>query len=134
MRKVRNKNYYIDDYGNRCWYLEDDIQRPYSYDKEEINDQLCIKGKLCHREDGPAIECANETKKYFQYGKRHRIGGPAIEYADGYKEYYENDKRHREDGPAVEWSDGTIEYWLCNKRFYTKEEWEHYRDYLMIME
>ena len=47
------------------------------------------EGQL-HREDGPAIEFANGTKKWFLDGIRHREDGPAIEYTDGDKEWYLN--------------------------------------------
>jgi antitoxin component YwqK of YwqJK toxin-antitoxin module len=50
-----------------------------------------LNGKL-HREDGPAIECADDTKYWFLYGKLHREDGPAIEYANGTKSWYLNGK------------------------------------------
>jgi hypothetical protein len=58
-----------------------------------------------HREDGPAIEGANGTKKWYLNGKLHRVDGPAIEWEDGDKEWWLNGKRHRVDGPAIEWAD-----------------------------
>jgi hypothetical protein len=121
----------------KIWYLEDDIQRPYTDDAEWINDQLYIKGKLVHREDGPAMEWGNGDKDYLQYGKVHRIGGPAREWINGSKEYYENGKRHREDGAAAIYNNGKrkiYEYWLCGKKFKTKKDMIHYRDYLMILD
>ena len=56
--------------GSKAWY---------------INDKL-------HREDGPAVDCANGTKYWYLNGKRHREDGPAFEYANGDKEWYLNDK------------------------------------------
>ena len=41
-----------------------------------------------HRDDGPAIECADGTKFWYINGKRHRDDGPAIECADGDKSWY----------------------------------------------
>ena len=41
-----------------------------------------------HREDGPAIECANGDKAWLLMGNYHREDGPAIEYADGDKSWY----------------------------------------------
>ena len=41
-----------------------------------------------HREDGPAVECANGSKFWYVDGKRHRVDGPAIEYADGTKHWF----------------------------------------------
>lgn len=38
-----------------------------------------------HRLDGPAEECADGNKYWYQDNKFHRIDGPAIEYADGSK-------------------------------------------------
>ena len=61
---------------------------------------------LLHREDGPAVECANGDKEWWINGKRHREDGPAVEYANGDKEWWINGKRHREDGPAVEYANG----------------------------
>ncbi len=58
----------IDEYGNKCWYLN---------------------GKY-HRTDGPAIEYRNGTKCWYLNDKRHRTDGPAIEYYNGYKFWYLN--------------------------------------------
>lgn len=56
--------------GTKEWYL---------------NDKL-------HREDGPAIECANGTKFWYLNGKLHREDGPAVEYSDGSKQWFLNGK------------------------------------------
>jgi len=74
-----------------------------------------IDGKL-HREDGPAIEDANETKYWYQNGELHREDGPAVEWTDGTKYWYIDGKRHREDGPAVKWSNGQKEWYIDGKR------------------
>ena len=50
-----------------------------------------------HREDGPAIEYANGTKRWYQNGLRHRIDGPAVEYAFGTKFWYINNEGLSED-------------------------------------
>jgi hypothetical protein len=50
-------------------------------------------------EDGEAIRLASLLKN----GKLHREDGPAVEYADGSKKWYLNGKLHREGGPAVEY-------------------------------
>ena len=81
----------VDKYGTKRWYLN---------------------GKL-HREDGPAVECANRDKAWYLNGKCHREDGPAFECANGTKFWYLNDKRHREDGPAIEFADGT-KYWYVD--------------------
>ena len=64
----------VDDYGNKLWHL---------------NDKL-------HREDGPAIECANGRKEWYLNGKSHREDGPAVEYADGDKCWHLNGKEYSE--------------------------------------
>jgi hypothetical protein len=56
----------IDEYGNKFYYL---------------NDQL-------HREDGPAAECVNGDKVWWQHGLLHRLDGPAHEYSDGHKDLW----------------------------------------------
>ena len=50
----------------------------------------------CHREDGPAIECADGDKYWYLNGKKHREDGPAIEYSYGYKYWYLNGKSYTE--------------------------------------
>jgi hypothetical protein len=77
-------------------------------------------GKL-HREDGPAVEQANNDKYWYVNGKLHREDGPAIEYSDGGREWYINGKLHREDGPAIEWIDGYKEWWVNGKHVKDQE-------------
>jgi hypothetical protein len=74
-----------------------------------------LNGEL-HREDGPAIECANGTKWWYLNGKIHREDGPAIECANGTKWWYLNGKRHREDGSAIEWANGTKEWYFHGEK------------------
>jgi hypothetical protein len=54
-----------------------------------------LDGKL-HREDGPAIECANGGKSWWLNGKIHREDGPAYEDYDGTKTWWLNDKKYSE--------------------------------------
>ena len=56
--------------------------------------------------------CTNGNKYWWLNGKLHREDGPAVEYADDHKRWYLNGERHREDGPAVEDADGTKEWYL----------------------
>ena len=56
---------------------------------------------------------ANGSKVWFLNGKHHREDGPAIECADGEKQWYLNGKCHREDGPAIEWANGS-KFWYRN--------------------
>jgi hypothetical protein len=85
--------------GNKGWYLD---------------------GKL-HREDGPAIECADGSKYWYLDGKSHREDGPAIEFANGTKYWYLDGKLHREDGPAIECANGN-KYWYLEDKKLTEQE------------
>ena len=69
-----------------------------------------LNGKL-HRIGGPAIECSDGTKVWFERGELHRIGDPAVERADGTKAWYEHNKLHRIGDPAVERADGSKEWY-----------------------
>jgi hypothetical protein len=51
-----------------------------------------LNNKL-HREDGPAVECANGDKCWFLYDKLHREDGPALECAS-YKQWYLNGTKY----------------------------------------
>jgi len=53
-----------------------------------FGEHVYYSGNKLHREDGPAIECANGHKAWYFRGQRHRIDGPAIEFADGSKSWY----------------------------------------------
>jgi len=81
-----------------------------------------------HREDGPAVEYADGTKRWFQQGKFHRDDGPSIEYNNGDKFWYQHDQLHREDGPAVEYTNGYQEWWIKGEqlKFSSQEEFERY--------
>jgi len=74
-----------------------------------------------HREDGPAIECANGDKHWYKEGKKHREGGPAIDYADGDKVWYKEGLLHRLDGPAIEWVEGDKSWYILEKSLKEKE-------------
>lgn len=67
---------------------------------------------LLHRADGPAIEYVDGTKKWFFRNKLHCSTGPAVEYSYGGKEWHVNGKRHNDNGPAVQYADGTSQWWL----------------------
>ena len=56
-----------DKYGNKFWYNSD--------------------GKL-HRSDGPAVECINGSKSWYENGVLHRINGPAIQLYEGTERYF----------------------------------------------
>jgi len=81
-----------------------------SYHHKETDEDGIIRyynaSNQLHRLDGPAIECANGDKHWYQNDQSHRLDGPAIEYANGDKCWYLNDQRHRLDGPAIECASG----------------------------
>lgn len=54
-----------------------------------------VEGKF-HREDGPAVECADNRLNYnewFQNDKMHRLYGPALDYPNE-KKWYLEDKQY----------------------------------------
>ena len=77
-----------------------------------------------HREDGPAIECADGDKFWYQNGELHRDGGPACEYTKGDKSWYKNGNLHREDGPAREYANG-YKVWYINGRELSEKEFNN---------
>ena len=74
-----------------------------------------------HRQHGPAVECADGYKEWYQNDQLHRIDGPAMEYADGDKWWHQYGKRHRTDGPAIEDANGTRR-WYQNDQQLSEEE------------
>ena len=79
---------------------------------------------ILHREDGPAVECADGSKYWYLNDNLHREDGPAAEWASGSKEWYLNGKLHREDGPAIEYAGGYKAWWLNGKKVTSSE---HYK-------
>jgi len=75
--------------------------------------------RILHREDGPAVELVNGTKKWYINGKLHRENGPALMFSNGTKEWYCHGKLHRSIGPAVEYANGRTEFWRNGARIYT---------------
>ena len=63
----------------------------------------------------------NGTKQWYLNGKFHREDGPAIECADGTKHWYLNGKVHREDGPAFEGANG-VKLWYLNGKLLTEKQ------------
>lgn len=84
---------------------------------EDENGVTHYKDGKEHREDGPAVELKDGTKKWFINGKLHRVDGPAVEGADGQREWWVNGLRHREDGPAVINAEG-CRFWLIDGKFH----------------
>ena len=56
------------------------------------------------------VDSNGNVKFTNENGLFHREDGPAIEYTDGTKKWLINGMYHREDGPAIEWSDGAKWY------------------------
>ena len=46
--------------------------------------------KILHREDGPAVEYANDEARWYINGKRHRMDGPAVVWSGGRNKWYIN--------------------------------------------
>jgi len=108
--------YKIVEHGNQYWYVNDKLHRE---DGPAIicanDDQYWYVNDNLHREDGPAVIYANGDQEWYVNGKLHRKDGPAVTWADGYKVWYINGKRHRTDGPAVICANGDQEWWINSK-------------------
>ena len=98
------KKYYVtvDEEGTTCWYKD-------------------AKCTIRHRENGPAVECADGDKFWHQNGQRHRTDGPAIEWSYGTKSWWQNGQYHRTDGPAIERADG-YKFWYIDGVYMTEAE------------
>ena len=98
------KKYYVtvDEEGTTCWYKD-------------------AKCTILHRENGPAVECADGDKFWHQNGQRHRTDGPAIEWSYGTKSWWQNGQYHRTDGPAIERADG-YKFWYIDGVYMTEAE------------
>jgi hypothetical protein len=74
-----------------------------------------------------ALDCrvgTDGTVRYYNSsGQLHRVYGPAIECPNGSKFWYQNGQLHRLNGPAVEWPDGTHD-WYINHRNLTEVGWQ----------
>jgi len=90
-------------------------EQPICETDEDGNKHWLLNGEL-HREDGPAVECANGDKCWYLNDKLHREDGPAVEYPNGSKHWYLNGELHREDGPAIEWASGYKEWYVDGKQ------------------
>jgi len=70
------------------------------------------------------VESNGTTRWYNEDGQYHREDGPAVEWADGTKKWYLNGQLHREDGPVVEWANGD-KFWYLNGQYLTEEEFNN---------
>lgn len=124
-----------DEYGEH-WYIQSNVLGRYNerlgkktwringrYHREDGPALICADGRQYwykndkkHRDDGPAIIYSNGTQTWWKNGKLHRDYGPAVEWSDGTQMWWINGKKHRDDGPAVKWIDGIHEWWINGKR------------------
>jgi hypothetical protein len=74
-----------------------------------------------HREDGPAVECANGDRAWFFRDRLHRVNGPAVEHTGVQKSWYRHGVLHREDGPAIEGPGNNKAWFLDGVRL---SDWE----------
>lgn len=72
---------------------------------------------MLHREDGPAYERADGTKRYYRQGLLHREDGPAVVHPDGTCLWFRHGVLCREDGPPVIFGDGSRE-WIWGETSY----------------
>jgi len=93
-----DKEIYIDQYGNKIYKNSKGIYL-----------------------DGSEIKHVNGTKYWYKEGKKHKDNGPAIECADKFKEWYKEGLLHRVDGPAIEYANGEKYWCLLNKPLKEKE-------------
>jgi len=67
---------------------------------------------------------AGAGKRWYDAGGLlHRDDGPAIEEDDGTRRWYRRGKLHREDGPAIDYADGTRCWWLDGRQL-SRAEWQ----------
>jgi len=67
------------------------------------------------------------SRRWYKKGKLlHRENGPAVEFDNGTKYWLINNQYHRLDGPAIEMNDyDTKLYYINNKRLTTEDYWNH---------
>ena len=74
-----------------------------------------------------ALDCrvgTDGTVRYYNSsGQLHRVYGPAIECPNGYRAWYQNGQLHRLNGPAVEWPDGTHRWYIDDNEL-TQAQWQ----------
>lgn len=81
-------------------------------------DQKCFskiiffdKNGLMHKENGPAVELEDGTRKFYCHGRLHNLNNPALERSDGSCFYYVHGRLHRDNNlPAVELANGDCMY------------------------
>lgn len=100
--------------GTKVWFRDGKLHRDDGPAVECANgDKFWYRNGQLHRDDGPAVESSNGDNEWYHDGRRHRENGPAIERADGTKNWYRKGKLHRDDGPAIQYPDGQ-EIWFRN--------------------
>lgn len=102
--KPRKQRPRKDQWGNKRWFLNRKLHREDGPAIECANGDRhwYLNGEL-HRVDGPAIERKNGGEQWLLNGLLHRIGGPAVIEPHSHRYWYQNGQLHREDGPAQEY-------------------------------
>lgn len=59
---------------------------------DTVGNKRFYKNLNLHRNNGPAIEYKDGTKKWFQYGLKHREDGPAVTYKRIINDYFMSDE------------------------------------------
>lgn len=122
LRKQSYTGLVVDEEGTQYWLNAGKFHR------EDAPAIICANGKTSwylndklHRDNGPAEEWPADKKGrcqqiWWQHGKKHRIGAPARIFGPNgsFKEWYVDDKAHREDGPACEYGGDGRDIWMLN--------------------
>jgi len=70
-----------------------------------------------HREDGPAVEYVNGTKRWYASTINYTMKMvTAVEWANGARQWYFNDQLHREDGHCSWYLDMVKDWYLNGER------------------
>ena len=67
-------------------------------------------------------------------GQLHRRNGPAVEYADGTKRWYFDGLLHCEVGPAIEYAGGDQSWYINGLKYSTKAKWKEAKQRLDLKE
>jgi hypothetical protein len=63
------------------------MNEPYSLTDHNGTVRWFLNGQM-HRDDGPAVICANGNQLWYKFGEQHRIDGPAVVLANGDKAWF----------------------------------------------
>lgn len=103
--------------GYKAWYLngqsltEDEFNATKNTQSKPDKDGITYEVRVSHL----------GSEAWYLNDKFHRENGPAIVCADGSKLWYINGKLHRTDGPASEYSNGNKYWWVDGKQLTESE-------------